>query len=77
MRTLKVLYLWVRLQIVKVYARIRAAHMRRKIRRGLAVVEVLDDWMTAAGYGRHERRQFWREFAKRTAARSALVERLK
>ncbi len=52
-------------------------YFRRKVKRGLYVLESLDGMMDKAGYHRHERRQFWREFTAKQAAREKLFERMK
>jgi hypothetical protein len=52
-------------------------YFRRKVKRGLYVLESLDSMMDRAGYHRHERRQFWREFDGSPAAREKLFERMK
>jgi len=40
------------------------------------VLEGLDGMLMKAGYRRHERRQFWREFQNHQAARDKVWERL-
>jgi hypothetical protein len=62
---------------LKLVNAIRGVYFRWKIKRGLYVLESLDGWMDSAGYKRHERRQFWREFTARQGAREKLWERLK
>jgi len=51
-------------------------YYRRKIKRGVYVLRAFDGWMTAAGYKRHERRQFWREFNSNREAREKFCERM-
>ena len=51
-------------------------YFRMKIKRGVYVLERLDEWMQDAGYKRHERRQFWREFVSKQGARDKLFERM-
>ncbi len=43
---------------------------------GKYVLSSLDDWMSDAGWKRHERRQFWREFVKTQSARNEVFRRL-
>jgi hypothetical protein len=52
-------------------------YYRRKVKRGMYVLKSLDGMMDKAGYHRHERRQFWREFTAKQAAREKLFERMK
>ena len=47
-----------------------------KISRSVKILEGLDGMLMKAGYRRHERRQFWREFQNKQAAREKLWERL-
>ena len=54
----------------------RSWYYRRKIRRGVYVLERLDEWMRDAGYKRTERRQFWREITSKQGARDKLFERM-
>lgn len=62
---------------LRVTAAIRKWYFSRKVKRGVYVLNSLDSMMVNAGYHRHERRQFWREFAGKQAAREKLFERLK
>jgi hypothetical protein len=61
---------------LRVIAFFRKHYYRWRIRRGVYVLNSLDDWMTDAGYKRHERRQFWREFTAKQGAREKLWERM-
>jgi len=47
-----------------------------RVKRGVFVLKSLDEMMVSAGYKRHERRQFWREFNNHQAARDKLFERM-
>jgi hypothetical protein len=61
---------------LRIFDYFRTRYYRRKIRRGVYVLERLDDWMYDAGYKRQERRQFWREFTSKQGARDKLFERM-
>ena len=51
-------------------------YYRWQVKRGIRLLESFDDLMTAAGFKRHERRQFWREFTAKREARERLYERI-
>ena len=61
----------------KMLKRLKLFWFRRRLRKGVRVLEVLDDWMKDAGYKRHEIRQFWREVNGSEEARKRLFERMK
>jgi len=75
MPVIKAWFHW-KLTRLKIADYFRTRYYRRKIRRGVYVLERLDDWMHDAGYKRHERRQFWREFTSKQGARDKLFERM-
>ena len=55
---------------------IRGKYFSWRIKRSVMVLEGLDGMLMKAGYRRHERRQFWREFQNHQAARDKVWERL-
>ena len=48
----------------RVFRWISQRYYRRKVRAAMKTVKKLDVLMRKAGFKRHERRQFWREFVK-------------
>ncbi|MFA5186641.1 MAG: hypothetical protein WC551_09215 [Patescibacteria group bacterium] len=60
----------------RMFAWFLTGYWRWRIRRAAAVIPILDKMMTKAGYARHERRQFWREFAGRVKVRAASCEKM-
>jgi hypothetical protein len=63
-------------RLLKIIDYFRTRYYNKKIKRGVYVLNRLDDWMHVAGYKRHERRQFWREFTTKQGAREKLFDRL-
>ena len=76
MPIIKAWFYWKLLRL-KIFDYFRSRYYRRKIKSGIYVLERLDDWMYDAGYKRHERRQFWREFIAKQGARDKLIESMK
>ncbi len=56
--------------------RIRLWLLRRKINRGVRILDALDWNMKLAGWSHRKRRQFWKDFIKRGEVRTAVLNKL-
>lgn len=61
----------------RLFAWMATGYWRWRIRRAGAVIPILDQMMTKAGYRRHERRQFWRDFTGKAKVRMVSAEKMR
>lgn len=53
--------------ILKILTWLKESYWKWKVKRGIYVLEKLDEMMIKANYRRQERRQFWRKFIRKRA----------
>jgi len=67
---------WARFHMPHPFAHLHLRYRKWQVNRSLRVLDALDWHMTKAGWNRHERRRFWREFIKKQEVRTEVFNKL-